>query len=99
MYMKKVILVLSLFLGGLTLGSCDDKKTDEKAKKADDNLTSTEVPAAVRSAFEAKYAGASTVAWESAHEDGKETYKAKFTKDGKDMKAEFNPDGSFIKEQ
>ena len=84
---------LSLF----TVQSCgsDDKK--EKGKD-DKEVSAGSVPDPVKSAFSTKYAAASDVKWEDAHEGDKQTYKAKFTLNGKKMKAEFDAAGTFVKE-
>ena len=60
---------------------------------------STDVPASVQTAFSAKYSTATDVKWEDAHEDTKQTYKAKFMMNGKKMKAEFDSNGGFVKEE
>ena len=82
---------LSLF----TFQACnDDTKTkDEKT------ISATDVPASVQTAFSAKYSTATEVKWEDAHEDSVQTYKAKFVVNGKKMKAEFDKNGGFVKEE
>jgi hypothetical protein len=75
--------------------ACNDKKetrADEKNK-----ITKDQVPAEVQTAFTAKYPNATEVIWENAHEEVDPTIKVKFKENGKDMKAEFKMDGSFIK--
>ena len=77
--------------------SCgSDDKTD--GGKADKELSAGSVPDPVKSAFSTKYAAASDIKWEDAHEDDKQTYKAKFTLNGKKMKAEFDASGNIVKE-
>ena len=76
-----------------TMQSCNNDKADNKESKA------VEVPASVKSAFSAKYSTAADVKWEDAHEGTKDTYKAKFTVNGKKMKAEFDANGGFVKEE
>jgi hypothetical protein len=39
------------------------------------------------------------VKWEDAHENNVQTYKAKFTVNGKKMKAEFDTNGGLVKEE
>ena len=88
-----VVITLSLF----TLQSCNDKAdTDDKDGKT---LSETDVPPTVKTAFSAKYSTATDVKWEDAKEDSIQTYKAKFTVDGKKMKAEFDGTGKLIKEE
>lgn len=72
--------------------SCNDKAETRDSKAVD-------VPATVTSAFSAKYSTATDVKWEDAHEDAKKTYKAKFMINGKKMKAEFDENGGFVKEE
>ena len=62
-------------------------------------VNEADVPATVKTNFTAKYSGATDVRWENAKENDKHTYKAKFMMNGKSFKAEFNEDGSFIKEK
>ena len=88
-----MVITLSL----LTLQSCNDKAdTDDKDGKT---LSETDVPPTVKTAFSAKYSTATDVKWEDAKEDSIQTYKAKFTVDGKKMKAEFDGTGKLIKEE
>ena len=70
----------------------DDNTKNDKDIRAD-------VPAAVQSAFSAKYSTATEVKWEDATEDTLQTYKAKFVVNGKKMKAEFDRNGGFVKEE
>ena len=85
-------LSLSLF----TMQSCDN---DNKVKEDDKTISTNDVPAPVQTAFSAKYSTATDVKWEDAHEGTKQTYKAKFTLNGKKMKAEFDNNGGFVKEE
>jgi hypothetical protein len=95
-FMKRIILVMAIGLSLFTMPSCsNDKKDKEKDSK---EVSTDSVPEPVKSAFSAKYTAASDVKWEDAHEGDKQTYKAKFTLDGKKMKAEFDAGGNFVKE-
>jgi len=91
--MKRIILIMFIAFTGFIVQSCDNDKKETKDSKAVD------VPAAVQTAFSAKYSTATDVKWEDAHEDAKKTYKAKFTTNGKKMKAEFDESGAFVKEE
>lgn len=62
-------------------------------------MSESDVPATVKTAFSAKYSTATDVSWEDAKEDSIQTYKAKFTIDGKKMKAEFDGTGKLVKEE
>ena len=68
-------------------------------KEDDKTISTNDVPAPVQTAFSAKYSTATDVKWEDASEGTKQTYKAKFTLNGKKMKAEFDTNGGFVKEE
>ena len=92
--MKKIILLMAISFSLLTNYSCDNEKNDKDNKE----LSSSDVPTSVKDAFNSKYTNATDVKWEDAHENNEQTYKAKFTLNGKRMKAEFDSNGTFIKE-
>ncbi len=99
--MKKLFINFSFFLV-LFFSACADNKedNDKVSNKSDDKeLAISDVPAAVKSAFNSKYPGATDVKWETAKEDENPTYKAKCKMNGKKIKAEFGTDGTFIKEK
>ena len=73
----------------LLAAQCDDKK--------DDTINLTDVPGSVQTSFNEKYAGATNIKWENAQENSEKTYKAKFTWNGKEMEAEFDASGAYIK--
>ena len=75
--------------------ACNDK--GDRADKKNE-IAASEVPAAVKSAFESKHAEATDIIWENAHEADVKTYKVKFKSNDKYMKAEYKEDGSLIKE-
>ena len=87
---------MALSLSLFTMQSCDN---DNKVKEDDKTISTNDVPAPVQTAFSAKYSTATDVKWEDAHEGTKQTYKAKFTLNGKKMKAEFDNNGGFVKEE
>lgn len=93
--MKKILVSIAISLSVFATQSCNDDKKEERKEKT---ISASEVPAPVQTAFTAKYSTATDVKWEDAHENDKQTYKAKFTVDGKKMKAEFDASGGFIKE-
>ena len=86
-----IVIGFSLF----TIQACNSKEET----KEDKTITANDVPASVQSAFSAKYSTAADVKWEDAHENNVQTYKAKFTVNGKKMKAEFDANGGFVKEE
>jgi hypothetical protein len=92
--MKKTAGILIIVLASLFLPSCNDKDRADKKNV----ISASEVPAAVKNAFEAKYAAPSDIIWEDAHEGEAKTYKVKFKTNDKYMKAEYKPDGSLVKE-
>lgn len=93
--MKRIFFSLVICLSLLTVQSCNDKEDS----KDDKTLSESDVPPTVKTAFSAKYSTATDVKWEDAHENNIQTYKAKFTIDGKKMKAEFDGTGKLIKEE
>jgi hypothetical protein len=94
--MKKIFLIMALSFSLFTIQSCDN---DNKVKDDEKTLSTNDVPPPVQTAFSAKYSTATDVKWEDAHEGTKQTYKAKFTLNGKKMKAEFDTNGGFVKEE
>ena len=85
-YMKKSILfgfIFTIFMAA----SCSDNKISED-----------KVPGAVVTAFKAKYPAAAGTKWITEKKGDKTLYEAQFKNDGKDVEAEFNEDGSFVKE-
>ena len=94
--MKKIFLIMALSLSLFTIQSCDN---DTKETNDNKEISANDVPAPIQSAFSAKYSTATDVKWEDAHEGTKQTYKAKFTLNGKKMKAEFDANGGFVKEE
>ena len=91
--MKKIVFLIGFSLSIVLVQSCNSK-----TEKKDETISTNDVPASVQSAFSAKYSTATDVKWEDAHENDQQTYKAKFTLNGKKMKAEFDANGTFIKE-
>ena len=93
--MKNGLLICCIAILSLFSPSCKDKT------RADDKnvISNVQVPTVVQTAFTSKYTDASDVVWESAHEGDTPTYKVKFKTGGKFWKAEFNKDGTLIKEK
>ena len=87
---------MALSLSLFTIQSCNN---ETKAKEENKELSTSDVPASVQSAFSAKYSTATEVKWEDAHENNVQTYKAKFMINGKKMKAEFDTNGGLVKEE
>ncbi|TMI75789.1 MAG: hypothetical protein E6H09_00145 [Bacteroidetes bacterium] len=94
--MKRIFLAIAIGFSVLAVQSCNNDKNDKADNKKE--ISSGNVPEPVKTAFNAKYANAQDVKWEDAHEDNKQTYKAKFMIGDKKMKAEFTENGEFIKE-
>jgi hypothetical protein len=94
--MKKIFLITALSFSLLAIQSCDSDKNEKADEKT---LSTNDVPASVQTAFSAKYSTATDVKWEDAHENNVQTYKAKFMVNGKKMKAEFDSNGGFVKEE
>ncbi|HET9746753.1 MAG TPA: hypothetical protein VFP97_13650 [Chitinophagaceae bacterium] len=93
--MKRIFFSLVICLSLLSVQSCNT----EDDNNGDKPMSESDVPATVKTAFSAKYSTATDVSWEDAKEDSIQTYKAKFTIDGKKMKAEFDGTGKLVKEE
>lgn len=100
--MKKFFICL-VALSTISFISCNDDKSDSgttksETSKKEDVVAEADVPAAVTTAFKAKYPDATSVEWEKAKENDQPTFKAKWKSGDNKKKAEFAQDGSFIKE-
>jgi hypothetical protein len=84
--MKKSFLFICL-IASIFLSACGDHKIKED-----------QVPGAVVAAFKAKYPAATGTEWIPEKKDGKTIYEAQFKSNNEEIEAEFNEDGSFIKE-
>ncbi|HJS53450.1 MAG TPA: hypothetical protein VJ765_02870 [Chitinophagaceae bacterium] len=93
--MKRIFFGLIICFSLFITQSCDDDNTTKESKE----LSDSDVPATVKSAFSAKYSTATEVKWEDASENNVQTYQAKFMLNGKKMKAEFDGTGTFVKEE
>ena len=62
-------------------------------------LVDSDVPQAVKAAFDSRYPGASDVKWEAEQEQGRLYFEAEFAVDGKEREAYFRPDGTYVKEE
>ena len=101
LYHKNIMrqLFLIFCLTAFIAAGCGDKKEKSESRADEKNvITETDVPAPVKSAFTAKYPGATEIIWEDAKEDDVPTIKVKFKRDNKYWKAEFKGDGTLIKE-
>ncbi len=85
--MKKIIFYSAVLLFGV-FSSCNEKK-----------IAASEVPQLAMAAFNAKYQGATDVEWKTEKEDSKTIYEAEFKFNGKKIEAEFDANGTFIKEE
>lgn len=85
--MKKLILSAFVF-GVLAMSSCDSHT----------EIAENNVPTEVVTAFKQKYPAAVISKWITEKKDGKTIYEAVFKANGEEVEAEFNKDGSFIKE-
>ena len=83
--MKKLFIVL---IAGALWSSCSDK-----------GIMTAEVPPAVREAFSARYPEVTEPAWSKEKEKGKLIYEAEWKRDGKEVEAEFDENGVFIREE
>jgi hypothetical protein len=96
--MRRLFLVFFIVITGFSFQACNDN-SKTKSETKDEAITEADVPASVKTTFTAKYPSATDIRWENAHENNKQTYKAKFSLNGKNFKAEFDDAGTFIKEK
>jgi hypothetical protein len=94
-FMKKAAVVLAMAISCLFAPACSNNNDRADKKNV---ISASDVPPAVKSAFESKYSTATDIIWEDAHEGDVKTYKVKFKANDKFMKAEYKEDGSLIKE-
>ena len=85
--MKKIITYL-FALVIISFASCENEQ----------EITASEVPQPVMSAFQAKYPNITADKWVKETEKGKTVYEAKFKSNDKEMEAEFDENGNFIEE-
>lgn len=69
------------------LSSCGDKK-----------IAAPDVPKPVMDAFHTKYPGVTDAGWIVEEKDNKKIYEAKFKVNGEEVEAEFDANGTFVKE-
>jgi hypothetical protein len=96
--MTNRILALLLLTSLVITTACSNNKEPKSRMDEKNVISGRDVPEIVKENFLAKYPGATAVLWENATEDSITTLKVKFKRDGKFWKAEFNKDGSFIKD-
>ena len=85
--MKKISNVL-MMASLVLIMSCNEQKEVE-----------IDAPKQVVAGLNAKYPDATDIKWITEDEDNKTIYEAKFKVNGKSTVAEFESDGSFIKEE
>ena len=87
--MKKQLVIGIYLLIGALLPSCNNNVKSNAAA----------TPLSVISAFNAKYPGVSEVKWETENKNDSVFYIGDFKMDGKEIKAEFDDNGKFLKEK
>jgi hypothetical protein len=93
--MKKTISYLFAVLFVFVIQSCENEQ----------DISASEVPQPVMSAFKAKYPGVTATGWEKIKEDNKTIYEAEFKRNNKfernaiDVEVQFDENGNFIKEE
>ncbi len=89
--MKKQFFIYAFTIGAFVftanVSSAQVSDVSEPAK-----VEANQLPPTINSTFSSKYQGVKNVDWSMENE----TYKAKFNKDGKDMYAEFTPEGEWL---
>ncbi len=73
-----------------------NERTESKMKG---NTPASDVPASVTSAFNTKYQGAADVEWDKETQNNQTIYEAEFKQNGKELKATFDTNGTFILEK
>lgn len=86
--MKKIIIYLAVF-AITAFVSCENEQ----------EISASEVPQPVMSAFQSKYPNITAKKWIKENEKGKSVYEAKFKNNNKDVEAEFDENGNFIEEE
>jgi len=85
--MKKIITWLTV-LTITSLLACENEQ----------EISASQVPTPVMSAFQSKYPNITPDKWVKETEKGKTVYEAKFKNNNKDVEAEFDENGNFIEE-
>ena len=65
----------------------------------EEEISASEVPQPVMSAFQSKYPDISPEKWEKENEKGKVIYEATFRNENKEVEAGFDENGNFIEEE
>jgi len=86
--MKKTMIFLTVFAVTVLL-SCENEQ----------EVSASEVPQPVISAFQAKYPNITPEKWVKEKEKGKMVYEAKFKNNNKEVEADFDPKGNLIEEE
>ena len=87
--MKKNLILLSSSCGMLLLASC----------ATEFEIASTDVPANLMTAFQAKYPDVKNPEWEVQKEKGPLCFEAEWKVGKKEKHAYFKPDGTFLSEE
>ena len=90
--MKKLLLIAALGLFSLTGVYAQENAQQKERKEAHKDLKDTDVPPAIREAFDKQFSNTTMVNWKM--KDGK--YVAMFTQDMKKQMAEFNQAGELL---
>lgn len=93
--MKKIIICLSFIISAVLMQACNER-TESKMKG---NTPASDVPAAVTSAFNAKYQSVTDVEWDKETQNNQLSFEAEFKQNGKELKAKFDTNGTFISEK
>jgi hypothetical protein len=93
--MKKLILAAALFCSASSY-AFSAPLVHAYIKDDGRHIPASEVPTAVKQSFHNRYPGATNVRWEVEREDGMRVYQAEFNFNGRHLKAQFAPDGTFL---
>jgi hypothetical protein len=94
-FMKKIILAV-LLLGSVSSFAHSTQIVAAYMKEDGRHISPSQVPVAVKQSFNDRYPSATNVRWEVEREDGGRVYQAEFNFNGRHLKAQFAPDGTFL---
>lgn len=90
--MKKQFLVCAFALGAFVFTANTSSAQVSDVSEEATVVEASQVPPTITSSFDSKYEGVQNADWSMENE----VYKAKFDKEGKEMHAEFSPEGEWL---
>jgi hypothetical protein len=96
MYFMKKLLLAALLLSSVSSFAYSAPVIYSYMKDDGRHIPASDVPTAVKQSFRSRYPTATNVRWEVEREDGGRIYVAQFTFKGRQLKAKFTPNGTFL---